>query len=70
MRITVNTLDLPDGIGNITLHYFDGSSYNMARVQYDTIGGGGPHGCWSDLSGEFEDGRIFHAANVAWWEVI
>lgn len=62
-------MSYPDGMGDVRFHYFDGRTFILKRVQFDSIGSGSAE-CMGDLTGEFEDGEIFHVPNVAWWEVV
>lgn len=62
-------LSYPEGIGDVRFHYFDGRTFILKRVQFDNIGSGSAE-CRGDLTGELEDGEIFHVPNVAWWEVV
>ena len=62
-------LSYPDGIGDVRFHYFNGQTFTLKRVQFETIGGD-PNGHISDVTGDFENGELFHVPNVAWWEVV
>lgn len=62
-------MSYPDGIGDVRFHYRDGSSHVIKGVQFDTVGGD-KNGHRMDVTGDFENGNIFHVPNVLWWEVV
>ena len=54
----------PIGTGNITIHRLDGTFTSFEGINYDAnrMENG-------FLVMENDDGRVFHVANVDWWEV-
>lgn len=62
-------LTYPDGVGDVKFTYFDGQTFTVTAVQFDTIAQD-PNGPSNTLTCDRMDGEMFHIPNCAMWEVV